>query len=997
MPNRCGSMLIAMTLPLAAVAFAQDAVEDSLDRDYSSELPRIAPKEPLEALDTFVVHDGFRIEQVAAEPLVQDPVAMAFDERGRLFVVEMRGYSERRDERTGRIRLLEDTDGDGRFDTSSVYAGGLAWPTAVACYDGGVFVGAAPDIFYYKDADGDGKAELKRHIYTGFGRDNVQGLLNTFKWGLDNRIHGAASGSGGNIQPAGTVSRPIPISGRDFSFDPRSLDFKAASGGGQHGLTFDLAGRKFVCHNSDHILMIMYENSYAARNPFLAPPRARLSIALEGPQAGVFRISPVEPWRIVRTRLRVKGFVRGPIEGGGTASGYFTSATGITVYKGDAYPPEYRGQVFIGDVGSNLIHRKRLFSDGIVRRAERIDEGAEFVASTDIWFRPVQFCNGPDGALYVADMYREVIEHPNSLPPLIKKHLDLNSGFDRGRIYRIVPTDFVQPAVPGLGRESTAALAGLLGHPNAWHHETAARLLYERQDASSAAALERAARESKPVHGRLRALYALDGLGQLREGSVLDALGDGSPELRIHGLRLSERFLQHPGALQEKVLSMTDDRELVVRYQLAFTLGAIARSESRSAALARLARNDAADSWMRLAIQSSLAAGAADVLSRLAGDSGFPGAPGALEFIEELASLAGAAGQAGGIRLALDAAESISGSERTFAETLVRGLLKGLRKAPRDSRAHVVVSESPIARGIVRGMVEKALRGAADASLAQGRRVELVQTLGLAPFDAAQPVLVALFKQPHPRAVQLAALRTLGLFDHASVAPAILNAWPNFTPGLRAEAIEILFSNENGLNTLLDAIENVDFAKSNVDSIRGQYLQTHPLEPIRERAQRLFKRRSPENLEAVIAEYRTALDAAGSPSAGRALFEEHCAQCHRFQGLGYDVGPDLASMANRGAETILVNVIDPNREINPRYVNYVLSTRSGQVATGILDSETVTSVTLRRAGGLEDTVLRVNIEELRSSDLSIMPEGLQEGLGLQGMADLIAFLLSEAE
>ncbi|MFP6598687.1 MAG: PVC-type heme-binding CxxCH protein, partial [Candidatus Hydrogenedentota bacterium] len=249
----CLALAIACVSPTTLIA--QDEVEDSLERNYKAELPRIAPHEPEDVAETFLIHPDFEMQLVAAEPLVHDPIAMAFDERGRLFAVEMRGYSERRDENIGAIRLLTDTDRDGVYDTSDVYVDGLAWPTAVACYDGGVYVGVPPDIYYFKDTDGDNEADIKEHVYTGFGLGNVQGLLNTFKWGLDNRIHGSTSSSGGTIQRVDDpTSKPVPVGGRDFSFDPATRHFASESGGGQHGFTFDLDGNKIVCHNSDHIM-----------------------------------------------------------------------------------------------------------------------------------------------------------------------------------------------------------------------------------------------------------------------------------------------------------------------------------------------------------------------------------------------------------------------------------------------------------------------------------------------------------------------------------------------------------------------------------------------------------------------------------------------------------------------------------------------------------------------------------------------------------------------
>ncbi len=418
-------------------------------KDLKAELPRIPPHEPQQALSTFKVQDGFHIDQVAAEPLVASPVAVAFDADARLYVVEMRDYSEQDRERLGRVHLLEDADGDGHFDRATTFAEGLSWPTAIACYDGGVFVGAAPDILYLKDTNGDGKADVQRVVFTGFGRSNVQGLCNSFQWGPDNRIHGATSSSGAvATRPDQPDFKSVSLNGRDFSFDPKTLDMRAESGGAQHGMTFDDWGRKFVCSNSDHIQMVMFEDRYLARNPSLTAPSARVSIAADGPQAEVFRASPLEPWRIVRTRLRVTGAAVGPVEGGGRAGGYFTGATGTTIYRGNAWPAEYVGQSFTGDVGSNIVHRKILEPNGVGFIARRADPGKEFVSSTDNWFRPAQFGNAPDGALYIIDVYREVIEHPQSLPPEIKQYLDLTSGRDRGRIYRVVADGFAQQPLP---------------------------------------------------------------------------------------------------------------------------------------------------------------------------------------------------------------------------------------------------------------------------------------------------------------------------------------------------------------------------------------------------------------------------------------------------------------------------------------------------------------------------------------------------------------------
>ncbi|HUG66695.1 MAG TPA: PVC-type heme-binding CxxCH protein, partial [Pirellulaceae bacterium] len=681
----------------------QDKETDAVDRDYAAELPRIKPVEAKDALSTFTIVAGFRIEQVAAEPNVVDPVAMAFDENGRLFVVEMRDYSEDGELNLGRIRLLEDTDGDGHFEKSDIYAEGLSWPTAITCYDGGVLVGAAPDIYYFKDTNSDNRADVKKTVFTGFGRSNVQGLINTFKWGLDNRIHGATSSSGAEVMSGGdretrrggdgetggpnektnatNSSSPLPHSptpplslrGRDFAIEPRTMTMQATSGGGQHGMSFNQWGDKFVCSNSNHAQYVQYDDRYIARNPYFAAPGPRASIAADGPQADVFRTSPIEPWRIVRTRLRAKGIVPGVVEGGGKPAGYFTGATGITIYRGNGWPSDYQGWAVVGDVGSNLVHRKQIVEDGASYVAKRVDEKSELLTSSDIWFRPAQFANAPDGALYIADMYRETIEHPASLPPVIKKHLDLTSGRDRGRIYRIVGKDFKQPSLPRLGEASLATLVTTLGHENGWHRETASRLIYERQDRSAIPLLEMLVRSGSSAEGRIHALYALDGLGGISSEIILRAARDAHPRVREHAVRLSEHVAATSAQVRERLYAMVDDDSFRVRYQLAFTLGELS-GPSRNQALVSLVKRDGADGLMHVAVMSSLAEGAGDVLAELAHDATVRQSKVGRSYITSLASQIGKQQRGDDIAAVLRVLGALPSEESATIQAIVQGL-----------------------------------------------------------------------------------------------------------------------------------------------------------------------------------------------------------------------------------------------------------------------------------------------------------------------------------
>jgi putative membrane-bound dehydrogenase-like protein len=575
------------------------------------QLPRLKPTEPEDALKTFEIAEGFRIELAAAEPEVVDPVSMSFDAAGRLYVVEMIGYSERRDDQVGRVRLLEDRDGDGRFEKSTVFARDLAWPTGVICWKGGVFVVVTPDLLYFRDSDGDGVADERRVIFTGFGKEssrlNMQALPNSLRWGLDNRIHGVTSSNGAVLScPEKPEMKPLRLRGSDFSFDPRTLDLRMELGGGQHGASFDTEGRRFVSSNSRHIQTLVYEARYAS-NPEYAMPASRVSIAVDGDAAPVYRISPDEPWRIVRTRWRISGRVKGPVEGGGRVSGYFTAATGVTAYRGGLMDPH---TVFIADAGSNLVHRKVLRdTDAIVPKAMRpeSERQQEFLASTDNWFRPVQLANGPDGALYVLDMYREVIEHPWSLPEGIKQFLDLNSGNDRGRIWKILPEGVQSSASSNLVKASSQELVHALGSSNGWICETASRLLYERQDSSVAShLLEMVRKDTRPL-GRMHALYALQGLDVLDTRTLLHALQDRDFVVRIHALKLAEPQLENPSEaiLQSQVLNLAGDPVLRVRFQLALTLSVV-EIPNEVPALSRIFKQNSGDPWIIAAVRNAL-------------------------------------------------------------------------------------------------------------------------------------------------------------------------------------------------------------------------------------------------------------------------------------------------------------------------------------------------------------------------------------------------------
>ncbi len=997
---------LALALLLPLIPLRADTAEPEAN---PADLPRTEPISPGNAPASFVTKPGFHLEITAAEPLIRDPIEICFDENGRLFVVEMIDYSELRGENPhlGQIRMLEDTDGDGRYDRSQVYADNLPWPTAVTCWKGGIFVAATPDIFYLKDTDNDGRADQREVVFTGFASAyapyatnqlNVQAMLNSFRWGLDNRIHGVTSLNGGNVvNPASPGTTPLNLRGRDFAFNPETRQISAEPGGGQYGMSFDNTGHRFTCNNSDHIRVFMYDSRYTDQNPSASMPPSAQSIADDGPSATVYRISPDEPWRVIRTQWRVSGAVKGIVEGGGRPSGYFTSATGLTIYRGDAYPEEYLNNAFIADCGSNLIHRKRIYRDGVDFHATRPDDEqtSEFLASSDLWFRPVQMANAPDGTLWVIDMYREIIEHPWSLPRGIKKHLDLNAGNDRGRLYRIAPKGFTPRPPPRLGQASTAELVATLAHPNAWHRETAARLIYEQQDhALALPELERLLESSPSPLGRIHALHTLNGLNLLETRHILYSLRDLAPEARVHALQLLETKLPDihtapaDDALWKPFLDLAQDPHPEVRFQLALTLSALPKSWSWQTQLAlRIASYDTSSKWIYDALLCSTTTNAALLLNCLSelwvpqwkANSSSPN-HNQTYLLTQLARTTGILGSP-------DDAKAIARLSATLPPSLSLAVLESLLKnRPKDA--------APIPHEVMAASLTNIGDLSANPDAPDSDRILALSLLSHSPFDNSYPTLIRLLNPTQPQSIQLAALQTLGHYDHPEVAHALVTLWPTLTPRLRSEALSILLARPHRAMTLLQAMPNGLIRPADLDSNQTAFLLNHKDPKVKHLAESLLHTSTASARSNTLAEYQSALELQGNPQSGHAIFTERCASCHRLAQEGHAVGPDLVSVRNNGRPKMLMNIIDPSLELLPQYTAYEVETHNGESLLGILVDETTHSVTLRQAFGTETRLQRDDIESISSSSRSLMPDGLETGLSTQDVANLLEYIFT---
>lgn len=960
------------------------------DDDLAKELPRIAPLEPDAALRSFKIHDGFRLEPVAVEPLVTDPVSVCYDADGRLYAAEMRGYPYPEEMASGNVSLLVDRDGDGRFDHSSIFVDKLSWPTSVVPYDGGVFIAVAPEILYAKDTDGDGKADVRKVMFAGFGTDNVQGLLNGLLWGPDGWIYGVSGSNGGEIKNlTRPEQKPVSVRGRDFRFKPDGSAFEAISGGGQFGHAFDDWGHRFTCNNSNHIRQIVLPSQYLERNPALLVSSVVDDIAEEGAAAPVFRVSSPEPWRVVRTRQRAadpvmsKQLPRTEL----VATGFFTSATGVTIYRGGAFPKDYGGNAFIGDVGGNLVHRKILTPNGPEFRATRADKGVEFLASTDNWFRPVNFANTPDGTLLILDMYRETIEHPLSIPEPIKKHLDLTSGKDRGRLYNLVPVNYQKRNRPALSKATPGELAFLLADRDAWWRETAQRLLIERRDMSIAPTLKLIALTRRGTMARLHALWTLNALGVLQAEDLLSPLTDPHPRIREQVIKLTEGRADQDRDLAFTLLLSADDVDPMVRFQMAFSLGEL-KKPAAIAALASIARRDAQSPWTRIAVMSSLKGRALLFLERLATNpADFLDKPEGRTWLEEVSALIGAENDTAQIEALLTKFGVEGQNQSGRLHRIVVGLSRGLQRSG-GSLSRVFLGER---RHQLAPLLDDARKTALSDRTA-ALRAEAIQLLGLGPADGALETLPELLDARQPSDIQLAALRALSGINDPRVGTAILAHWQALSPTVRREAVESLFARTDRILALIDAIEAKRVASSDIDPARRASLLSHQNARLRERARTLFGGEASNDRANVIASYKKALELAGDRTRGREVFRKICATCHKAEGQGTDVGPNLVTVTGRTPEDLLVHILDPNREVPPLYINYSVATTNGLVLTGVIADESANSVTLKRAEGVTDVVPRDRIEVIKSTGLSLMPEGLEKGLEPKDFADLIAYI-----
>ena len=560
---------------------------------------------PDAAQETFFLPPGYRLELVASEPLIADPVWIDIDPDGRLWVVEMRGFmpdNEGKGERApvGRIVVLDDDNDDGRMDRSTVFIDGLVLPRSVKVLERGVLIAAPPDLWLARDTDGDGRADRKERIRGDFGRadGNPEHNANGLCWGIDNWIYTSEHDGHLRLRPGG-------------------WEYAKTLAVGQWGLSMDDTGRIYRNWNDDPLRLDFFPARYFIRNPHIVRTRGVYERVTDD-----LTVWPVRPNPGVN-----RGYREGTLHDDRSLA-VFAAAGTPTVYRGDRLPEELRGNVFVTEPAGNLVRRfiVRERPEGVLQ-ASSAYQRAEFISSTDERFRPVNLYSAPDGTLYVVDMYRGVIQHRQYQSEYLKNYIrehELDQPIGYGRIYRVIHRSTRRDRKPDLGQRSAGALTQLLEHPNGWWRDTAQRLLVERRDRSVVGALRRLALRASDARARLHALWTLDGLDAVDPPLILRALDDRSVYVRAAAVRLSERWLRatNAAAVRDAVLKRMDDESVVVRRQLALALGELP-DEQKVAEVARLLFRHGSDPVIVDAAISGLRGQELSVLRLgLKGDSG---------------------------------------------------------------------------------------------------------------------------------------------------------------------------------------------------------------------------------------------------------------------------------------------------------------------------------------------------------------------------------------
>ncbi len=1001
---------------LRGIAWAGKRPVDSLLQAaelVSFRYPEGGPTAPAEAAKKIRVSREFDLSLVAAEPFIVKPIWIDWDARGRTWLAITPDYPFKQDKAPARdaILILEDTNGDGMLDKKTTFADGLVLPTSFVFHRDGVIVAQAPQILFLRDTNGDGKADKREVLFTGFGTYDTHAVVNNLRWGLDGWVYGCQGYSGtqstniGNArgQQFGKVGNGI------FRFKPdaSAIEQVASYNGNSWGIDFNADGDLFFSKaNGPHINHVVMSERYLSRGKL---GDAASSKSIEDHQ----KVNPV----FGDTRHEYVQVA--PV-------GVFTAASGCTVYSGGAWPEKYNGSVFVCEPTVHIVH------EDIVTRAEspifeatRRDED-EFIAGSDLWFRPVHTSVGPDGAMYLLDFYNQAISH-NDIRGVAhgmgNAAVRPDRDHEHGRLWRIQHKQAAarRTPTPNLAAATPAELAAALAHPNAWVRLTAQRLLAERPTTTALPALT-SLLTNRVTYARLHALWTLHALNSLSGSNLAAAINDPHPTVQNNALRIVPELRAAPASnVVAAVLKQLKDTSERTRLEAVLALTQWTPNKDAITAVHKLFSDmkDSKDLWTKSAmlgvarlastnfIRASFASDKSDnyreLVTPLVEDFILAKDAGITTWI--LSHAARQSSTTDKLKITvLNAFAKHLGEFAPPSSTNIDAALKSFLKS--DSRslriaAFPIVSHYDNRNGAYTAEL-KSLRKTLLAELDKDKVKDedrntfitaLMTVKSMWPETISK--LDGLIDQGASKEVQKHIIAELGSTTSPRAAAVLLKNFSKFSTENKQIAVGTLLKRSDWALALLRLIERKQIAVNDLGVQTPGRLATHPDAMVAKRAAAVFEALNGPQLReknALIASFAPFFNKPADLKNGKELFEKNCAVCHKFGDKGKDAGPNLTGVGLHGESVLLTHILDPNRVVEGNFVSYNITTKKDEEFTGIIKSENTEKIVLKNLEA-EIDIRRADIASMKSSGLSLMPEGL-ESLGGPNIRDIVGYLVA---
>jgi putative membrane-bound dehydrogenase-like protein len=943
------------------------------------------PLAPEEAAKKFTVPEGFEMRIFASEPQVVNPVAMTWDDRGRLWVVELYEYplgaapgTKPRDQ----VKILEDTDNDGRADKVTIFKDGLNLATGLQLGYGGVFVGQAPHLLFLEDTDGDDHADKQTILKTGFGLEDRHELLNGFTWGPDGYLymtHGVFTQSKVK-NPLEPQNEAVLLTAGVARFHPRSKKFEVFAEGTSNpwGVDFDRAGNAYV---SACVIEHLFH---------LAPG------GLYQRQAG----NPPFP------------YAYGLLPSINDHKHFRAAYAGVQVYQGDQFPDEYKGTIFMGNIHDSSVHQDKLVPNGSTFKASFV---RDLIRSNDGWFRPVSSQVGPDGALWVMDWYDKYpcYQNANADPEGVDR--------ERGRIWRLVYTGKEKgklvashPSNLNLGKATTSDLVRALAHPNIWQRRMALRLLNERRDARAETPLRDLFQNGPTMEARLFALWALHGSGLLDDQSLDKAAGDKEPAIRAWAARLTGERGNANEADHALLLKLADDEDASVRLAVVtavrqFTSGSLtvdtppkSESETMGEVLAKVvlhpqsAEDPVIPFMIWMAAEPKVAKVPEEALNWLR-DNGMQSPKLCSELTRKTMRRISDSSNNEFLAQALHFLDELPQEAAPLTIGALTGLIegqKGRATAPDSSSITVLAKLTRSANKEIQSRAQQLGTIWGDSAAIQAsvdllknpakpneERIAAIQAVRGQKIPAVRDALLTLLTKETPEKVQQTAIQSLAENGSDETGDKILDRWKSFSPATRRLAAGVLASRGHWAQQLISAIEKKNIGVDEIPTPVVRSLTGTKDDYIRNRALAVigrYRESNPDKLKLIAEKRKIVLNGPIDLQKGHEIAQRTCFTCHKLHGEGADVGPDLTGVGRSSLDALLANVIDPNQIIGKGYENVEVETKDGRSISGRLVEDTDARLRLLAAGPKEEIVAKKEIASMRVSEMSVMPEGLEQ-------------------